>query len=235
MESQLEPTLYDTIAPSDVVIYDKHIDADVRAAGYNIGDLLNMPYLAGQWEQCPHASQEMLDRMNLVGAAYENSILRKYTTQRNAGEKVPDIERIKACVGWFASENAGVLAGILGVVRDPGCVCVHVRSGDLDTEQAHIDRIARVSRLYARVIILAGVHLDERCRSHAAKIQNFVSTINTILRLNTNIRVHLAPPDVHLAVMMHAANLMVHKTGFSRLGAIVATGRVISGEPNGGT
>ena len=51
----------------DIEIYgNRTINEDPINAGYNLGDLLNMPFLYGIWEQNPHGGKERLDRRNKV-------------------------------------------------------------------------------------------------------------------------------------------------------------------------
>ena len=42
------------ISDNDIIIRDNFIKEDERNAGYNLGDLLNMPSLIGIWNQKPH-------------------------------------------------------------------------------------------------------------------------------------------------------------------------------------
>lgn len=44
--------------------------------------------------------------------------------------------------------------------------------------------------------------------------------------MRENIYIHLNTPDMHLAIMSMASNLLVHKGGFSCLGSIVCNGNL---------
>ena len=86
--------LFQRISIDDIEIYGKNIEEDTRKAGYNIGDLLNMPYLCGKWNQCPHKDDFELLRLNLAGQNYNNSILHYYCKNRDNWEPVPSIPRL---------------------------------------------------------------------------------------------------------------------------------------------
>jgi hypothetical protein len=78
----------------DIEIFGKtEIKEDPINAGYNLGDLLNMPFLYGVWEQNPHGGKERLDRMNIIGKAYPGSILSNYISDRPEDEPIPNMER----------------------------------------------------------------------------------------------------------------------------------------------
>ena len=211
------------ITYDDITIYDKDIYSDNRRAGYNIGDLLNMPSLHNIWNQCPHADKSMLYRMNNVGNCYENSILSLYCKNRNScDEIIPNIQLIKDVVLQFTNENKHNYIDIFNLIQEQTTLCVHVRNGDLDTEESYIDSIIRLSSNYKYVVLLTGIHLDETYKSTELKKQNILNTINSILQKNNNIYVYIDKQDVHLTLMMFASNLLVHKGGFSCLGSIVS-------------
>jgi hypothetical protein len=211
----------------DIQIYgNRTIIEDPIHAGYNLGDLLNMPFLYGVWEQNPHGGKERLDRMNIIGKAYHGSILSNYIQERPYLEPVPNIERIMNATEKYIENKNTNLEEIFQIVQNPKCICVHVRCGDLLVEEEYIDKIAEFSRKYETVILLSGINMDEHYLDDHLKKCNFQYFMNKILERNDNIFLHQDIPDNHLAIMRKSANLLLHKGGFSMLGYIVATGKV---------
>jgi len=211
----------------DIQIRDIIIPEDARAGGYNIGDLLNMPSLYGIWGQNPHASENGLNRMNILGNAYKNSVLWHYCTNRKSNsEIVPNVDLIVESVKKFTEENVHSYRDIMEIAKDPETCCVHVRSGDKGTEDDFVEIISNISKKYKRIILLSGIHLDTFFSDNQTKITNYQNTINSILSKNENIFVFLNSADVHLSIMASASNLLLHKGGFSCLGSIVSTGNL---------
>jgi hypothetical protein len=211
----------------DIKIYEKLIVEDTRRAGYNIGDLLNMPFLDNTWNRNPHNDNEILNRMNLIGDNYKGSVLNYYCEHRNIDDLVPNINLIVESVAYYNEMNKHNYEEILNIVKDKHTLCVHVRSGDLMTELEFINKIQQLSYRFKKIIILSGVHGDQHFSSNHDKKMRFLSTINYILNKNINDTcVYLNEPDVHLMIMMNASNLLVHKGGFSCLGTIISTGQL---------
>lgn len=215
----------------DIEIFGKHeIKEDPINAGYNLGDLLNMPFLYGVWDQNPHGGKERLERMDIIGKAYPGSILSNYICERPEEEPVPNIERIENAVEKYIEnqnkETDTDLEEIFQKVQNPTCLTIHVRCGDLLVEEEYIDKIAEFSQKYETVILLSGINMDEHYLDDHLKKCNFRFFMNQILERNENIFLHLNSPDNHLAIMRKASNLLLHKGGFSMIGYIVATGKV---------
>jgi hypothetical protein len=213
------PFLKRQITADDIIIYDKVIEND--RGGYNLGDLLNMPALLGLWDYTnPHGK----GRMNSLGKIYEYTILSYYCENRKDKDPIPDVKLINESVKNFTEHNRYLYEDILAVVKDTSTCCVHVRNGDCETEQYYINLIIELSDIFDTIILLSGVHSDEGFKKHDDKINNFVNTINSILNKKTNIYIYLNCADIHLSIMMNAANLLLHKGGYSCLGSIVSTG-----------
>jgi hypothetical protein len=213
------PFLKRQITADDIIIYDKVIEND--RGGYNLGDLLNMPALLGLWDYTnPHGK----GRMNRLGKIYENTILSYYCENRKDKDPIPDVKLINESVINFTEHNKYLYEDILAVVKNTSTCCVHVRNGDCETEQYYINVIIELSDIFDTIILLSGVHSDEAFKKHDDKINNFVNTINSILNQKTNIYIYLNCADIHLSIMMNAANLLLHKGGYSCLGSIVSTG-----------
>uniref|UniRef100_A0A6C0I9P4 Uncharacterized protein n=1 Tax=viral metagenome TaxID=1070528 RepID=A0A6C0I9P4_9ZZZZ len=207
--------------------YDQvNVPLDTRKAGYNIGDLLNMPSLDDVWPQNPHADSAILKRMNLIGTFFKGSVLHNYCKGRPANEKVPCIQRIKNSVNMFTDLYKNDYADVLKLAKKKHTLCVHLRSGDLSTENDFIDTIIKLSNEYKYVLLLSGVHADNHFKNDQQKKENFIETINKVLSNNNNICIFLNNPDVHLSIMANASNLLIHKGGFSCLGSVVCTGKL---------
>jgi hypothetical protein len=223
------PIIISDIVNSNDSIYNKISVNDIYKSGYNLGDLLNMSYLGGREnkQNCPHAWKEMLDRMIVCGEFYKDTVLHFYCKKRKSYlETVPNIPLIVESVKIFAEQNIENFDMILPIVKDPETLVVHVRSGDYDTESKFIDLIIKLSDKYKQIVILAGIHADIKCRDMDSKYRNFLSTINSLLSSKNNIYIYLESPDIHLSIMSYSANLLLHKGGFTCLGAIVATGNL---------
>ena len=212
---------------SDISITDKNILKDTRNAGYNLGDLLNMPHLGNMWDSSPHRNSEELYRMNLLGSNYKNSVLDYYCSGReNEEENVPNINLIINAVEQFKTKNQQILKDISVIVKEDNVCCVHVRNGDLDTEDDFIKVIIKLSYRFNKIILLSGIHLDSYYKDEKQKKKNFIKTMNNILVQRDNIYIYLNSADIHLSIMSVASNLLLHKGGFSCLGSIVCNGNL---------
>lgn len=220
-----ESLLKKYVITNDVVVSDLDISEDRRGAGYNLGDLLNMPSLGNFWSLDPHND---LDRMILLGSKYERSVLSIYCKNRNKKDVVPDISLIRNSVKQFILENSIEKLSIMEIVKDPKTLCVHVRSGDSPTEIEFKNTIKKASTKFNKVILMSGLHLDTSYADNNSKINNFKETLNEILQFNSNIFVYLDTPDMHLSTFMMASNVLLHKGGFSCLASIVSTGNVFA-------
>lgn len=212
---------------SDILITDKIIPEDARRAGYNIGDLLNMPHLSNQWASSPHADLASFNRMKLLANNYKDSVLDYYCAGRvNDEERIPNINLIINAVEQFKTKNQHLLEDIRILVKEENVCCVHVRNGDLDTEEGFTQIIIRLSYHFEKIVILSGIHLDTVYKDETEKKTNFLKTMNNLLAKRDNIYIYLNSPDVHLSIMSEASNLVVHKGGFSCLGSIVCSGNL---------
>jgi hypothetical protein len=212
--------IHSHIKPEDIEIYGINIPEDTRAAGYNIGDLLNMPHLADYWDAQPHHTTEALDRMNLIGEKYIGSILHYYIESRPSSEIVPNIPRIMEALSKYTETNRHKWENMIAEVSDSENLCVHIRNGDIHVETYFLDLIADLSHKYKKVYIISGLHLDQVFMDDNAKISNYLLYINNILSRNDNIHLVSADPDEHLCLMSKSANLLLHKGGYSTLGLI---------------
>lgn len=226
--------MYRKIQDNLKLIKDVIINEDTRQAGYNMGDLLNIPYLSNQWdENChkglSHHTYNELFRMNLLGNFYKKSILYYYTNSRkDNNEVVPNIKLINESVNTFKNNNYMKYQNILTQVKNPTTLCIHLRVGEgfgaLDS--VLIESIKYFSKIFKYLIILMGVHLDEAEATAKDKIKSVTDALNIILNLSNNIFYYHGNADIHLMLMSEASNLLVHNGGYSCLGSIVSTGNL---------
>ena len=213
------------IEEKDIHVYGKSLVNDATGAGYNIGDLLNLPSLSGYWKANPHNSVEELERLNLVGQSYPNSILSYYIEARPYYESVPNIYRVNGAVNKYI-ENSPIVPELMRVINDDNVLCVHIRCGDKEAEPSFLDLVVDLAKDYRFVYIFSGLHLDERFASNTTKITNFVQTMNYVLEKTTNVSIIVAEPDVHLSLMSKSKHLLLHKGGFSAFGTLVCGGTI---------
>jgi len=221
--------LHKQLSLDDIKIYGISQPHDKRNAGYNIGNLLNMPYLHGisGWEILPINNDEStLSRLYIIGNTYYKSILNYYIANRKIGDHVPHIPNILLALDKYIEQNENILNDIKEIISNNNYLCIHVRCGDLLVEDDFIKLIYMMSLKYEKVIILAGIHLDEHFANNDTKKNVFFNFINFILKQNNNIFVNLDTPDMHLAIMRMSANLLLHKGTYSTLGYIISTGNL---------
>lgn len=213
------------ITIQDIKIEGKHIEDDKTNAGYNIGDLLNIPSLAGYWRAVPHNRMEDLERLYIIGSAYYKSILSYYIEARPTNEIVPCIPRVIGAVQKFI-ENTTDAKDYLQFVQSEDVLCVHIRCGDKNVEQEYLDLIIKLSKNYRFVYLFCGLHLDARFSTNNEKTISFLNTINFLLANSLNISLVNSCADMHVALMMKSKNLLLHKGGYSTIGLIICEGNI---------
>jgi hypothetical protein len=190
---------------------------------YNVGDILNMPHLSGVWPEKIYLSK----KIKTDDIIYDETIINLYEKNKPDDEIVPNIPRIINSVNEFTEKYKQHYINIYNFVKNPKCMCVHVRSGDKDVLTDHfINVIYDFSQKFDYIILLSGVHSATYAKSHDEKVNNFFIDINKILNLNSNIYIYLDIPDVHLSIMMNASNLLLHCGGFSAVASIISTGNL---------
>ena len=223
------PRLLRHVNENDIVFYESRFDFshDTSDVGYNIGDLLNIPYLAHRWDQNPyHQSQTELDRLYVIARICKGSILDRYMSSRPTWEPIPNVKRLCECTDEYIHDNRQYLKPILNMVSDKDTLTVHVRTGDMRMDDAYIHDINTLATNFKRVIILGGIHLDTITMDHHGKVKTFLENTNSILKSNDKIYAYIDIPDVHISMMRKASHLLVYRGGFSGIGAIVAQGQV---------
>lgn len=211
----------DPITEEDVTIFGIDLKDDARGAGYNIGDLLNIPSLGGFWAATPHNSMEDLERLYYIGEAYKKSVLAHYIAHRPSTEIIPFLPRVVGAVKCYINEAPDNVHEWIGRVAQDDVLCIHIRCGDKTVEDEFMRTALAIAKQFRQVYIFSGLHLDQYFASNQKKIHNFLQSMNSFLCM-PNIHFVDAEPDVHLSLMMHAKHLLVHKGGFSALGMIVA-------------
>jgi hypothetical protein len=202
----------------------KIIIFDDNKPTYNIGDLLNIPYFWAGWLSNPHFSQHHYNSFILTADAYPNSILNIYKTTRTADgkeeENIPNIERLRFSVDVYSLDND------VDVVTDVNTLYVHIRTGDKNVvEDSYVDIIYNLQQnKYSNIIILSGIHSDYRFGSKENNINNlnlsFIKLNNKGIKYSINFDI----PDNHFNIMRKCRNLLVHKGGFSIIGALIFNG-----------
>lgn len=218
------------ISESSLEIYGLDVEQGIESdnEGYNLGDLLNMPYIVGIWAKDHQKDTGYLERrVEVISKIYPNSFLATYLNSRPADEHIPNIVRLKMALRKYIINNIGRIQSVFRAIRDPGVLCVHLRSGDKGAvSKNYLEKIKLLSDNYKQVIVFSGIHLDQRFSSHQNSKSSLAQSLNEILGLNKNIYVYLDQPDVHLSLMSLASNLLVHRGGFSILATLVSRGNL---------
>ena len=209
---------YNTI-DTNIVIFDNN------KLTYNIGDLLNMPYFFAHWKSNPHATIDQYNLFCKTADEYSDSILHIYKTSRitdgKEDENIPNPHRLRNSVDVYG-KNIDIIRNI----DDSTTLYVHIRSGDMDViENGFIDIIYKLYiKQYKNIIILAGIHNDIRFGSK----QNNINKLKlSLIKLNNKCikySINYDTPDNHLYIMRTCRNLLVHKGGFSVIGALIFNG-----------
>jgi len=202
----------------DIPIYD---NSNKNDGGYAIGDLLNMPSVCGIWYQNPHNSEETYESFLNVSKQYPESILAIYSSLRtDTNEPIPNLSKIEQAVDIYTiytKQKHQIL------YDDDQVLFIHLRSGDKGVvEDYYIEKINQVASKYRSLVVLTGIHADQRFHTTEQSKRNLIESLKKIN--SSKIQLNLDTADNHLVIMRKCKNLMVHKGGFSTLGCIVFTG-----------
>lgn len=203
------------VSPRDVRL----LEGEQRRIGYNIGDLLGMPYFIDDVDE----KNEEVSSLKETASVFKGSIVDYYYQSYRGLVSGPDTAQICEATQKYLDANYTRLERIVMFVLKESCLCVHLRLGD---QQPYINVIKQLSKQYRYVLILSGIHDDQRFCDSTVMVKNFVMGINNVLCQWNNIYFYADTPDAHLAIMHSARHLLVHQGGLSALGAIVATGQV---------
>lgn len=202
------------VSPRDI----KLLEGEQRRIGYNIGDLLGMPHFVEDFNS-EYDGRE-------TASVFKGSIVDYYYYQfhpETTPSPAPCIQQICEATQRYLDANYTRLEKILNFVQKETCLCVHLRLGD---NKPFVNVIKYLAKQYRYVLILSGIHDDQRFSDSNLVIRDFVRGINNVLSQGNNIYFYNDTPDAHLAIMYTASHLLVHHGGLSALGAIVATGQV---------
>ena len=206
---------------------------DKDKLSYNLGDLLNMPYFVAGWANTPHADINMKETFLTAASQYRDNILGIYDkTRTDPNEPIPNVERINSSTDTYINNNLNLdknLQDILELAQDENILFVHLRSGDKGRISDYfINIINKISEKYSQVVILCGI---SKVNTVIEKFYPSVEESTKILKddlkkiiNNKKIIIDTSEPDIHLCAMHRAKNLLVHRNGFSMLGAILFTG-----------
>lgn len=227
------------INKEDIKIYD--LSSNFGDTGYNIGDLLNMPYIFESWGQnYYHADKNIYE--NAIKTAKNNpeTILNTYYTSRPETENIPNIDRILDSTNIFLQNSELLNNAIVNeyILNDNSIICLlRVGSdndfGDMDS--TYYDTILFLSRKYKNVIILSGIgrhiYTDENANYIVTNKNNLIRSINKLCSLSDNIYyINDITPDEQLCIMKLAKNLLVHRGGFNLLGVLLCCGNIYATE-----
>ena len=201
----------------DVIIYDK----ELLPNGYNIGNLLNIPYLLDLWKQIPHNSITQYNNMIDKSKTWPQSIVGLYCKDRPENENIPNINRLVKSVNLYIEQNYNNF-DMIDLVKDKDTLCIHIRSGDIGViSNNFITNIKKLIVNYKKIILFGGVHLDSRYGTEKQNKINFIKSINLILNLSDKIYISIDHPDVHISLMSLASNLLLHKGTYSVLLSLI--------------
>jgi hypothetical protein len=206
-------------------------------AGYNMGDLLNMPSFLGLWP--PHGSQAITDASRKVGKHLPNSTIGLYHSNTTAGmEKLwhkcrePNIKRLKVAIQLAQKIDAHPAPHLLTLVRSADTLVVHVRSGDTGIISEEYEKHAsNLVHNFSHIVLLGQVHGDKRhdtdksLKNLRHDLQRLAGSM-VISKPDLSVTYGSFSPDHDLYLMSEASNLLVHKGGFSGLAALVCRGTV---------
>eukprot|EP00584_Thalassiosira_punctigera_P011873 CAMPEP_0172551786 /NCGR_PEP_ID=MMETSP1067-20121228/41019_1 /TAXON_ID=265564 ORGANISM="Thalassiosira punctigera, Strain Tpunct2005C2" /NCGR_SAMPLE_ID=MMETSP1067 /ASSEMBLY_ACC=CAM_ASM_000444 /LENGTH=181 /DNA_ID=CAMNT_0013339621 /DNA_START=485 /DNA_END=1030 /DNA_ORIENTATION=+ len=104
---------------------------------------------------------------------------------------------------------------------------VHMRSGDLGRIGEYFSScIKAASKSFRKIVVISGVHSDTR---YSSKNESWANLLSDVDSLKLSVSLEFYPhndPDTHLYMMQNAKHLLVHRGGFSAIGALINRGTV---------
>ena len=216
------------MTPMDVPIPVYHAPSiGTRGQGYNLGDILNMPVFWAGWT--PFQSRADL---SVVAMQLPHSIAGRYYNCRSDGlgavaddPLIPHRPRLLRATDDYINAHPEI-APVLQMLQDDSVLCVHVRSGDYGpVDPAFFRTIELLSKQYAKIIVLSGVHRNGPEQFIAQNVARLKHNLSRIRALVPRAVFDFNHPDVHVCYMAKARNLLVHMGGFSILGTLVFSGK----------
>jgi Glycosyltransferase family 92 len=211
--------------------------SDYNTLRYSIGDYFNMPVFGGS-----HVYEKFAEvSARAVADRLPDSILAYYFNEPEPPElprippnrtHYPNLQQVVNSVNRWGADHSSELAPHVVALKENRTLAVHIRSGDKkSTSPAHVNAVINISSQFSTVYLFGGIHNDSH-QLEVSKVtleivenllQHDVSTIASRLRAGGKRVVVLdrLSPDAALYLMGRASNLMVHRGGFSALGALV--------------
>jgi hypothetical protein len=187
--------------------------------GYNIGDLLNMPFIMGEWNQNPHNNQRNLTSALFVAYKRPDSIVGMYFENRPSDEKIPNTARLRSVV--HRKIDLCLSDKDREFFRRDDVLCIHLRLGDRgEIPDMFLSKILSVSSKYQDVVFFTGIHLDKRFQSIAQSVENTRRSFAKIHSLIPHAKVMTGDADTHLCLLTIAKNVLLHFGGFTLLVSI---------------
>jgi hypothetical protein len=205
---------------------------DEGKESYIIGDLLNMPYFFARWNNNPHACHYTYNLFKKTALQYPENILGIYDKSRtDENETFPNIQRIRESVDTYIDRNINenqILKSSLELCNEE-TLFIHLRAGDKGiVENEFLEKIILLSDHFKNIVILCGIHQNAERSHHFPNIEesiyNMRYSLDCLLSKKENVKIDTNEPDVHLSIMRKAKHLLLHKGGFSMLGALLFTG-----------
>jgi hypothetical protein len=158
---------------------------------------------------------------------YTESIGHIYFSSRPPDEDIPNEKRLCESVDEYFNRNSNKFSDLIDKVSRKDTLTVHVRSGDRGVIVEHIvDIITSVSKNYDKIFILSGVHSDSNWFSSIDQpkenLKNSLDKLKNIF--GDKLYFDFSDADVHLCLMRHCSNLLLHMGGFSMLGGLLFQG-----------
>ncbi len=220
-------------------------DALYRDLNYNLGDMLNMPSYSRlyKWPLDNVVKKTRAYNVSLIGKkTLLGFYFSKYEDYDNSrlildGSRYPNVTHLHRAVAEYGKYNEKYSPPIvhLAEMKKNDTLLVHIRSGDFGgiglNFTIEIITITKKENFH-HVILMSGAHNDTRWGAqmnnsatvidfeiHHLKSLLMASKINTTVHYGTN-------PDHDMYLMSKASNLLIHRGGYSVLGAIICSGNV---------
>jgi hypothetical protein len=202
---------------------------DEGRVSYTIGDTLNMPYFFAKWNNTPHYDDFCYQSFKRAAIQYQNNILGIYASLRtDDDEPIPNVEKIVQACDLYLEQNINQDADLKSKSEmwdDEDTLYIHLRSGDKGVvEDCFIETIVEMSSKYNRLIVMCGIHHNGHNTPYFASVADSKSMLlQSLSKIQSRCQVIIdtSEPDTHLCMMRNCKNLLVHRGGFSVLGALL--------------
>jgi hypothetical protein len=202
------------------------------SAGYNIGDLMNMPSLLSPPAFPKHGVDVIVDAARKIATLNPTTFIGIYHHVYNRSCPIPYVPKVIWAIEKYGRSKYRVDSASLSLVRKESTLLVHIRSGDYGViSDSYKSQIMNLSLSFDTICLIGGVHADQRYAPENVSKANLNRDIHyvktTLEELGKEVHARstkLADDDLYL--MHSAANLLVHKGGFSALGGLACRGRV---------